>query len=358
MNDYLYFNTRDEFDRIDISRIVFFEADGNYTNIMLTGNLKVVIGINLSRMEQYLSDSLREKASNHKPTADGRGEQTIVVPENPVPHKEPEHTHNPEQEQKHKPEPEEKPVPLPPPTPKGNGFPKWPYAVIAVLVGVIVFLLIPRGGKRVQTSQPSSGTENGHEWVDLGLSVKWATCNVGASSPSAYGDYYAWGETSTKSSYTVENYRFRTSGNSWDNVKLSKYNTQSDRGIVDNRSTLELSDDVASQKWGGSWRMPTYEEFDELLDKCTWEWTTLNGVGGYRVTSEIPGYTDRSIFLPAAGCRDDTSLFDAGSSGYYWSGSLYTDYPYLAWDLGFDSDYHDASGYYRYGGLSVRPVFP
>ena len=207
-------------------------------------------------------------------------------------------------------------------------------------------------------SYPGNRFEQCHEFVDLGLSVKWATCNVGASSPSAYGDYYAWGETSTKSSYTWENYRFRTSGNSWDNVKLSKYNTQSDRGIVDNRSTLELSDDVARQKWGGSWRMPTYEEFDELSDKCTWEWTTLNGVGGYRVTSEIPGYTDRSIFLPAAGYRLGTSLSFAGSNGYYWSGSVFTDYPYDAWHLYFYSKRRIMYGRNRYIGLSVRPVLP
>ena len=200
--------------------------------------------------------------------------------------------------------------------------------------------------------------EQCHEFVDLGLSVKWATCNVGAIKPEEYGEYYAWGETSTKSNYTWENYRFRTSGNSWDNVKFSKYNTQSGRGTVDNRSTLELSDDVARQKWGGSWRMPTRTEFDELLSNCTWTWTTMNGVRGYKVTSKKSGYTDRSIFLPAAGYRRDSSLYSAGSYGYYWSGSLRPVLPNDAWYLYFDSVNLYTYSYRRYYGRSVRPVFP
>ena len=209
------------------------------------------------------------------------------------------------------------------------------------------------------SSDSATGTSNGHEWVDLGLSVKWATCNIGASSPSAYGDYYAWGETSTKSSYTWENYRFRTSGDSYDNVKFNKYNTQSDRGSVDNRTTLELSDDVARQKWGGSWRMPTVKEFQELIDNCTWTWTTMNGVNGYKVTSKKSGYSSRSIFLPAAGRRYDTSLDYAGERGTYWSSSLFAGQPYSALGLSFSSGGHYA-GYngLRYSGQSVRPVCP
>ena len=208
------------------------------------------------------------------------------------------------------------------------------------------------------SSSPATGTSNGHEWIDLGLSVKWSTCNVGASSPSAYGDYYAWGETSTKSSYTWENYRSRTSGDSYDNVKFNKYNTQSTRGTVDNRTVLEMSDDVARQKWGGSWRMPTEKEFQELIDNCTWTWTTMNGVNGYKVTSKKSGYTGRSIFLPAAGYRDDTSLYLAGEVGYYWSSSLDTGLPYFAQYLFFNSGYHFTYYYYRLFGLSVRPVCP
>ena len=246
-----------------------------------------------------------------------------------------------------------------------KGFPKWLYGVaVALVLGLIVFLVIPKSKHVGDTPAPDkpeqeqTGTSNGHEWVDLGLSVKWATCNIGASSPSAYGDYYAWGETSTKSSYTWENYRFRTSGDSYDNVRFNKYNTQSGRGTVDNRTTLELSDDVARQKWGGSWRMPTEKEFQELIDNCTWTWTTMNGVKGYKVTGKKSGYTDRSIFLPAAGYRYDTSLNYAGEIGDYCSSSLYSGRPYDAQGLGFKYRFLYSGSDLRSRGLSVRPVCP
>lgn len=196
------------------------------------------------------------------------------------------------------------------------------------------------------------------QMVDLGLSVKWASWNVGANNPWEYGDYYAWGETETKSSYTWTNYKFRTSGDSYDNVKFSKYNTSSSCGTVDNKTTLDPEDDVAHVKWGGSWRMPTKYEQDELRTNCTWTWTTLNGVNGYLVTSNKAGYNDRSIFLPAAGISDGTDLYSVGSQGYYWSSSLDTGYPYVAYSLYFYSDYVDWNGSNRYYGQSVRPVCP
>ncbi len=196
--------------------------------------------------------------------------------------------------------------------------------------------------------------ENNHEYVDLGLSVKWATCNVGANSPEEYGDYFAWGETEPKSTYDWSTYK-------WCNGSYNtqtKYNTNSSYGTVDNKTTLDLSDDAARANWGGSWRMPTKAEQDELRTECTWTWTTENGVNGYRVTSNKAGYTDKSIFLPAAGCRFDSSLFYAGSIGYYWSSSLYTDYPYSAYELDFTSDYVGWDYGSRYYGHSVRPVCP
>ncbi|MBO7112419.1 MAG: Ig-like domain-containing protein [Bacteroidaceae bacterium] len=202
----------------------------------------------------------------------------------------------------------------------------------------------------------ATGMNNGHEWVDLGLSVKWATCNVGASKPEGYGDYYAWGETSIKSSYTFENYRFYDDDDG--NAMLSKYNTRSVRGPIDNKTTLDLKDDVARQKWGSSWRMPTIKDFQELIDNCVWTWTTQNGVKGYKVTSKKSGYTDRSIFLPAAGCRIDTDLGYVGTFGYYWSSSLKTDNPDSAYYIDFSSG---GVGWYedlRYPGRSVRPVCP
>ena len=198
---------------------------------------------------------------------------------------------------------------------------------------------------------PNPNTGN-HEYVDLGLSVKWATCNVGANKPEEYGDYFAWGETEPKSTYDWSNYK-------WCNGSyktLTKYNNSSSYGTVDNKTTLDLSDDAARANWGGSWRMPTDAELTELREQCTWTWTTQNGVYGYKVTSKKSGYTSKSIFLPAAGYRYGSSLDYAGSGGLYWSSSLYSDSPYDAWYVYFYSDdvYRVSSS--RYYGFSVRPV--
>lgn len=186
--------------------------------------------------------------------------------------------------------------------------------------------------------------------VDLGLSVKWATMNVGASSPEDYGDYFAWGETSTKSTYNWSMYKW-CNGSS---RSLTKYNTDSSYGIVDKKTQLDLSDDAAYVNWGGSWRMPTDAELIELREQCTWTRTTQNGVTGYKVTSKSNG---NSIFLPAAGYLYGSSLRDAGSGGYYWSSSLETGTPDDACNLGLFSDFVGRSGdCTRCDGLSVRPV--
>ena len=196
------------------------------------------------------------------------------------------------------------------------------------------------------------GLENGYEYVDLGLSVKWATCNVGATKSEDYGDYFAWGETQPKSTYDGSTYK-------WCNGSyntLTKYCTNSDYGTYDGKSTLELADDAARAKWGGSWRMPTKEEQDELRYNCTWERTTQNGVEGCKVTSKKKGYTKNSIFLPAAGFRYDSSLYSAGSYGNYWSSSLTTDDPRDAWNVYFSSSNVYRGDDSRYYGFSVRPV--
>ena len=189
-----------------------------------------------------------------------------------------------------------------------------------------------------------------HEAVDLGLpsGVKWATCNVGANSPEEYGGYYAWGETEEKSNYDVSTYK-------WCNVScgtLTKYCTNSDYGTVDNKTVLDPEDDVAHVKWGGDWRMPTTEEQRELLNECTWEWTTLNSVNGYKVT----GPNGNNIFLPAAGYRDGTDVDFRGDIGLYWSGSLYSNRSFFAYNLCFLDRSYDWDYDSRYFGLSVRPV--
>ena len=185
---------------------------------------------------------------------------------------------------------------------------------------------------------------NGHEYVDLGLpsGLKWATCNVGANKPEDYGDYFAWGETSTKAEYNSDN--CPTYG-------LSESELQS-QDYIDSEGNITSQYDTARAKWGGKWRMPTFEELNELLTKCTWTWMSQNGIDGYKVT----GPNGNSIFLPAAGYRSGSSLNDAGGYGYYWSSTPHESNSDIAVSLGFSSGYHYMGNYYRYYGRSVRPV--
>lgn len=188
--------------------------------------------------------------------------------------------------------------------------------------------------------------------VDLGLSVKWATYNVGAESPEEYGDYYAWGEIEVKNSYSWSTYKWC---NGYYN-KLTKYCCDSWYGRVDNKTTLNLPDDVAYAKWRSgshnSWRMPTKDEMQELIDECDWEWTTLRGVKGHIVT----GPNGNFIFLPAAGYRSGTEVYRQGSDGFYWSCTLDDYYDDEAYKLYFYSyDYYQFSTE-RYYGYTIRPV--
>ena len=168
--------------------------------------------------------------------------------------------------------------------------------------------------------------------VDLGLSVKWASCNVGAERPEEYGDYFAWGEISPKESYTEDN--CLTYGKSMTDISgKPQY-------------------DAATANWGGAWRMPTYSELKELGSNCTWEWTTLNGVNGRKVT----GPNGNSIFLPAAGYRYGTSSYDVGSYGDYWSSAPYEGGGSRAYRLYFYIGYCVWGSGSCYYGQSVRPV--
>ena len=202
----------------------------------------------------------------------------------------------------------------------------------------------PSKPKSITVSRPT-GTIEGHGYVDLGLSVKWATQNVGASSPSDYGGYYAWGETETKSSYDWDNCFdcLDDTGDSWGTYKIGGKTSISPTS----------GHDTARENWGGTWRMPTDAEFDELCDKCTWTWTSQGGHNGYLVTSKTNG---TSIFLPAAGWRSGTDTYDGGEGGDYWSSTLGSLYSYFARILSFGSSYHHTNNYYRRIGQSVRPV--
>ena len=186
----------------------------------------------------------------------------------------------------------------------------------------------------ITPTNKTEGTESSHEWVDLGLSVKWATCNVGATKPEEYGDYFAWGETATKKVYSYSTYTY--TGKS---------------------EVLPATADVAHVKWGGKWRMPTTTEMDELMNPkyCSWKAVTKNGVKGWEITS-LKNY--KTIFLPLAGTFG-SSLFAAGTYGHYWTSSLYTkntSYAYgafLSTGGDFNTQYED-----RYNGNTVRAVCP
>lgn len=203
-----------------------------------------------------------------------------------------------------------------------------------------------------QMSAVSESLEKGMSLgaVDLGLpsGTLWADRNVGADSPEDYGDYFAWGETSPKSTYNWSTYKWCRG--SYDTMTKYCYNIY--YGIVDNMTVLDLEDDAAYVNMGTEWRMPTIDELKELESKCTWTWTSQNGTKGCKVT----GPNGNSIFLPAAGYRYDSGLSSAGSYCEYWSSSLNVRFPFCAWYLDFHSGNHNSYKDGRYYGLTVRAV--
>ena len=190
------------------------------------------------------------------------------------------------------------------------------------------------------------------EAIDLGLpsGLKWASFNLGATKPEEYGDYYAWGETepyySSQDPLILKEGKDRGYDSS-SYTKGGKYNSS------DSKSVLDLEDDAAFVNLGGNWRMPTNEEWKELVDNCIWTWTQVNGVYGRRVTSNKTG---NSIFLPAAGIRHGTDLVEPFISGICWSSSLDMEYSPRAWRLYFTEGGLGRNRDSRYRGLSVRPV--
>ena len=168
--------------------------------------------------------------------------------------------------------------------------------------------------------------------IDLGLpsGTKWACCNVGANTPTDCGDYFAWGETVPKSAYLSSNYKWYIGGN---DHNISKYCQNSDYGNVDNIVGLELEDDAAYVNWGPEWRTPGTAQIDELLENCTREWTTVNGMGGYLFKSNV---NNGVIFFCAGGCYNKYGLYGLDTSGNYWSRfNSYTSYPNYAYILAF-----------------------
>ena len=190
------------------------------------------------------------------------------------------------------------------------------------------------------------------ETIDLGLSVKWASCNLNAKTYESAGDYLAWGEIEPKDDYSWETYKWCMG----DNTSLTKYCSNSNygyNGFYDKKTVLDSEDDAAHVNLGKKWRLPTVTEFAELIDQCTWTWTELNGVSGYKVKSKING---NSIFLPITGYKDGASLKGRTTTGYYWTSSL-TKSSKGAWRLTFNSSRISGDYISRYYGFPVRPVY-
>ncbi|MBR5984635.1 MAG: carboxypeptidase-like regulatory domain-containing protein, partial [Bacteroidales bacterium] len=215
------------------------------------------------------------------------------------------------------------------------------------------------GYGETRTFTTPNETQTGYSYVDLGLpsGTLWATMNIGAESPEDFGSYFAWGETSPKSSYNLESYT-HANGYSEDDPQLTKYCNNASlgyNGFTDELTTLEVPDDAATANWGSNWRMPTFAEVEELRDYCSHEFTTQNGVPGTLVT----GPNNRSIFIPAAGGRVWESSTDEGK-GSYWANSLSTSSPIDAQGFHFEdnSTYaFTAHSDRRYYGYPIRPVY-
>ena len=175
--------------------------------------------------------------------------------------------------------------------------------------------------KGIQMIPAADGNE--YEVVDLGVGVLWATCNMGATSPEQTGSLYAWGEVETKDLYSWTNYRWSNGSD----LDITKYCTNRDLGPVDNKTTLDSLDEVTLKVLGDGWRIPTEDDFRELLTNrnCTAKWCKLNGVGGYLFTSVRKGYEGNSIFMPLIGMKDNTTTRFKGEYGWYWCNKLYYD---------------------------------
>lgn len=217
------------------------------------------------------------------------------------------------------------------------------------LIALSVMFLGTVGNAKGNGTENDAKTPEGVEAVDLGLSVKWANMNVGAKKDSGFGTYFAWGETQPKKYYSWGTYNWSRG----DSPFLIKYTGK------DGKLQLLPADDAARANWGGNWRMPTAEEYEELInpDNCKWEWTNKDGINGYKVTGKKTG---KSIFLPITGFRFYEGVQFRSIKGVYWSSSLYGASPSKAWCLEFDFsevivDFGNLSSN-RFSGRCIRAV--
>lgn len=236
-------------------------------------------------------------------------------------------------------------------------FSKWVlgFARVASLAILVLFLLTGCNTEKkdageetisVKKSQngPKTGRLNNYDWVDLGLpsGLKWASHNVGADAPEDFGYYIAWGETEPKDEYSsINSITYKVSSK-----KLMK------EGIIDETGTLTKNHDVAHVIWGEGWRIPTIEEWGELIDKCNWNFAAFNGVNGYLVT----GPNNNMIFLPAAAFMQNTSVDNVGDFGDYWSSSVVNELSGNAYSMGYSSKSYGRRRYARYAGRTIRAV--
>lgn len=204
-------------------------------------------------------------------------------------------------------------------------------------LSILICMLILIASCEQKVQLPSSGTHNGHEYVDLGLSVQWATYNVGADSPTEYGDYFAWGETETKKAFSEETYTFILSPDA-----------------------LTRGYDAAAANWGEGWRMPSKKEANELCDECTFVRKKINGVAGLLIT----GPNGNSIFLPANGQKYDYDVEGAKTEGYYWTTVLddWFGFDTQAYCISFANFSDGVTSFqcslnFRELGMGIRPVY-
>ena len=217
------------------------------------------------------------------------------------------------------------------------------------LIALAVMFFGTVGDAKMNVTEDNTKTPDGVVAVDMGLSVKWANMNVGAKKSTGFGSYFAWGETKSKDYYSWNTYAWSKG----DSQFLTKYST------TDRRAQLASSDDAAHTNWGGKWRMPTVDEYEELInpDNCKWEWVTKEGINGYKVTSKKTG---NSIFLPITGFRYYADTQFRGIMGVYWTSTLYTANPNKAWCLEFN--FSNVEVHYgnlssnRFSGRCIRAV--
>ena len=223
--------------------------------------------------------------------------------------------------------------------------------VVTVIIGVA--FCVAGCTKPDVSNNGGIGTYNGHEYVDLGLpsGTLWATCNIGAKKPDGFGDYYAWGEKTTKSTYDWENYQ-HCNGRYYRLTKYCTDHSYGNDGFTDFLTEIRASDDVARSSWGIGWRIPSKKQWDELKSNTTVTWTTQNGTNGLLFSAS----NGNVLFLPAAGLRYFTGSASVGSFGFYYSRTLYIKKTDMAWCLRFFSEGCKMSSVSREEGLSIRPV--